>query len=324
MKPRIVFVVMSAVAKVGTVDQLARALAPHTALVHHDFSQTPHFPLRQPNVMFVPEPKRTGWAVFGFVEGIFHAMRYALDHLEFDYLQVLSPTCFPIKSMAQFESHVSGEHEAHFECVDLLADQDALMTVGYRAFTPEHSMRHRVLRKLSRIYFGEFPGRRDEAGIWLRSGFATNRNGGMSAMARLALTAVKAVSDPSIGRHLFDEGFRPYYGTDWIGARRHVIKGMVEGFERPGVRDYFSRLRIAEEFLVPSLLKQLGPRTGPMNHVVQKFNEARAGVFDESHFEVLKVSSKFFARKLPDDPNAPIRLRIIEELIDVEDVHRAP
>lgn len=323
MKPRIVFVVMSAVAKAGTVDQLARALAPHTVVVHHDFSQTPDFVLTSPNVVFVPDPKRTGWAVFGFVEAIFHSLRYALENLEFDYLQVLSQTCFPIKSMAQFEQHVSGEHEAHFDCVDLLADRDALMSVGYRAFTPEHSLRHRALRKLSLAYFGERRGRRDLAGIWLHSGFATNRSGGMSVTARLVLATVKAFSNPSIGRHLFNENFRPYYGTDWIGARQNVIRELVEGFDRPGVREYFSRLRISEEFLVPSLLKQIGPKAGPMNHVVQKFDEGRAGVFDDGHFELLRASPKFFARKLPDDPNAPIRLRILEELVGVRDTQVA-
>ena len=66
-RPRIVFVLMSAVAQPETVDQLAQALAPHVVLVHHDFSQTPHFPLSAPNVRFVPDPVRTGWAQFGFV-----------------------------------------------------------------------------------------------------------------------------------------------------------------------------------------------------------------------------------------------------------------
>lgn len=313
---------MSAVAKVGTVDQLARALVPHTVLVHHDFAQTPEFPLKQPNVVFVPDPKRTGWAVFGFVEGIFHSLRYALEHLEFDYLQILSPTCFPIKSMDQFEAHVSGDVEAHFDCVDLLADRDALMSVGYRAFTPEHSLRHRIARKLARAYFGASPGRRDLAGIWLRSGYDADRSGRMRFVPRVALATIKAISHPSVGRHIFDDSFRPYYGTDWIGARRDVIGAMVEGFSRPGVRDFFSRVRIAEEFLIPSLLKQIGPRAGPMNHVVQKFDEGRAGVFEEEHFGLLKASPKFFARKLPDDPAAPIRLRILDELVQVRDLQR--
>src|SRR3990167_761367 len=120
MKPGIVFLVMSAVSKPETVDQLARALAPHTVLVHHDFSQTPHFPLTAPNVRFVPGPKRTGWAMFGFVDGIFHSMQYAIANLDFDYLQLLSPTCLPIKPLGEFEVHVSQGEDAHFDCVDLL------------------------------------------------------------------------------------------------------------------------------------------------------------------------------------------------------------
>jgi len=218
---------MSAVAKVGTVDQLARALAPHTVLVHHDFSQTPVFPLQSPNARFVPDPKRTGWGVFGFVEGIFHSLQYAIDHFDFDYLQILSPTCLPIKPMARFEAHVSGSVEAHYECVDVLADQDALMSVGYRAFTPRDSLRYRIARRLSHWYSGESPGRRDLAGIWLRSGYAS-RNGRMTLRAQFALAATRALSRPSIGRHIFNEDFRPYYGTDWIGARPYVIAALID------------------------------------------------------------------------------------------------
>ena len=118
MNQRIIFLVMSAVSKPGTIDQLARALAPHLVLVHHDFSQTPDFPLTAPNVHFVPNPKRTGWAVFGFAEGIFHSMQYALAHFDFDYLQLLSPTCLPIKPLRQFEEHICGPAEAHFDCID--------------------------------------------------------------------------------------------------------------------------------------------------------------------------------------------------------------
>jgi hypothetical protein len=309
MPPKIVFLVMSAVSKPATIDQLARALAPHLVLVHHDFSQTPVFPLTASNVRFVPDPKRTGWASFGFVDGIFHSMQYALAHLDFDYLQLLSPTCLPIKPLQQYEAHVSGHAEAHFDCVDLLRDRDALMSVGYRAFTPEKSFRHRVARRLSRDYFGDSPGRRDEAGIWLRSG------GGRGVVPWIAFWVIKALSRPSIGRHLFDETFHPYYGSAWFGARRHVIAGMVEGFLRPGVRDYFSRLRIAEEFLHPTLLMHLGPSKGPRNHFIQTFDEAHVGEFGEEDIEKLRSSPAYFARKFPDDPEAPVRVRVLEELV---------
>lgn len=307
-RPRIVFVVMSAVAPAATVEQLARALAPHTVLVHHDFSQAPEFRLASPNVAFVPEPRRTGWGVWGFTDGIFHALRHALAQHDFDYLQLLSPSCLPIKPLARFEAHVQEPADAHFECVDLLADRDAMMSVGYRAFTPEHSWRHRVLRRLSREYFGEAWGRRDEAGIWLRSG---GRDG---PLAWLALGATRALSLPRLGRHPFDASFHPYYGSVWFGARRHVVASLLDGFDRQGVREYFCRLRIAEEFLVPSLLMQARPARGPLNHYIQRFDEAHPGKLVEEHLDTLRASPAFFARKFPNDAEARVRVRVLEEL----------
>jgi hypothetical protein len=318
MGPRIVFLVMSAVQAPETVDQLARALGRHRVLVHHDFSQTPAFRLDAPNVRFVPEPRRTGWAYFGFTDGIFHSLRYATEHLEFDYLQLLSPTCLPIKPIAAFEAAVSGEADAHFGCVDLLADPDALMSVGYRAFTPEHSLRHRAARWLSRRYFGAASGRRDVAGIWLRTGFDAQRDGDMTWPAKVALATIRALAHPAIGRHVFGPGLRPYYGSTWFGARRGVVARMVEEFRRPGIRDYFSRLRIADEFLIPTILMRICTRPGPMNHYIHTFEEARTGVLADGDFETLRTSPAFFARRFADDARAPLRIRVLRELAGTE------
>ena len=308
MKPNIVFLVMSAVSKPETVDQLARSLAPHTVLVHHDFSQTPDFALTAPNVRFVPDPKRTGWAFFGFVDGIFHSMQYALANLEFDYLQLLSPSCLPIKPMEAFEAHISSSEEAHFDCVDVFADRDALMSVGFRALTPEKSLRHRIVRRLVNVYFDGSSGRRDEAGIWLHSG------GRKTLVAWVALLALKALSRPAIGQHIFTESFRPYYGSTWFGASRHVVAAMLEQFRRPGVRDYFSRLCIADEFLIPTLLMHVAPAKGPMNHFIQRFDHAHPGKIEPHDMARLKATPAFFARKFVDDPAAPVRLQVLAEL----------
>ena len=317
-RPRIVFLVMSAVQSAAIVDQLARTLAPHTVLVHHDFSQTPTFELSAPNVRFVPDPKRTGWAFFGFVEGIFHSIRYALAELEFDYLQLLSPSCLPIKPLAQFEQHVATGAAAHFGCIDLRADRDALMWVGWRAFTPAKSLRQRVIRRLSLSYFGATSGRRDVAGIWLGSGAATNSRGTTTLRARVALAVATALGDPRIGRHIFDADLRPYFGSTWFGARRHVVAEMAAAFEQSRIRDYFSRLHIADEFLIPTLLvKILGGPGGPINHYIHRFEEARSGTIGVDDIGLLQASGAFFARKFPDDPRAPVRVRVLAELAGV-------
>ncbi|MBL0423407.1 hypothetical protein JI739_23930 [Ramlibacter sp. AW1] len=306
--PRILFVVMSAVAPAATVDQLARALAPHRVLVHHDFSQQPSFRLASPNVSFVTDPKRTGWGVFGFVDGIFHSLRQALAEHDFDYLQLLSPSCLPIKPVSEFEAYVQGAADAHFDCIDILEDRDALMSVGYRAFTAEGSFLHRLTRRLANEFFGQEYGRRDEAGIWLRTG------GRRGVVPWMALRLMRVLSVPTVGRHLFNDSFRPYYGSTWFGARRHVVRRMIEGFDVPGVREQFSRMRIAEEFLVPTLLMQAGGVKGPINHYVHVFDEAHPGQLVEEHVEMLRASPAYFARKFPAEVGTRVRWRVLSEL----------
>ncbi len=308
-RPRIVFVLMSAVARADTVDQLAQALAPHPVLVHHDFSQTPHFALSAGNVRFVPNPVRTGWAQFGFVEGIFHALQHALDTMDFDYVQLLSPSCLPIKPLAEFERHISALEDAHFDCVDLLSDPDALACVGYRAWTAEGSFMHRLMRRLCRIHYQGARGRREEAGIWLRS------QPGHRLSTRLAGLALRALAHPALGRHLRQQPLRLYYGSTWFGARRHIVAHMLRTWRQPGVRQYFSKVRIAEEFLVPSLLMKTHPHKGHSNHLVQHFEEAHPGLFSLEELPRLRQSPAFFARKFPDDPQAPVRQQVLSELV---------
>ena len=302
---------MSAVTPAATVDQLARALQPHCVLVHHDFSQVPEFRLASPNVRFVPEPRRTGWATFGFVEGIFHALRYAADHLEFDYLQLLSPTCLPIKPMQAFEAHVAQGLDAHFGAIDLLADPECFMSVAYRAFTPEGTLRHRVLRRLSSEYFAGSPMRRDEAGVWIHGG------GGGTWCGPLARSLTRLVARPEVGRHPFGEDLRPYYGSVWFGARKHVVRAMADGFGEPRLHAWASRMRICEEFLVPSLLMRSAPRHGPLNHYISRFDQAHPGRLELDDLPALRSSPAFFARKFPDDPQAPVRREVLARLAAV-------
>ena len=319
MKPKIVFLVMSAVHPVSAVRELSRALAPHTILVHHDFLQTPEFLLDEPNVIFVPDPKKTGWGVWAFTEGIFHALRFAVENLDFDYLQLLSPTCLPIKPLRAFEEHVAQRQtEAHFSGIDLYNNRDALMSVGYRMFAREHTLSHRILRRLSREYFGDTPDRWDQAGVQLRTHPPAADGGNLPWRARLALKLTQIWSKPGNRQHMFDENFRPYFGSPWFGARRHVMEWMVERFSQPAIQHQFSRLRIPEELLIPTLLMNSSFKRGPYNHYIITFLGANPKWIDDRDFDAIRHSPAFFARKFSVEPSAPIRRRVLLELAGVD------
>ncbi|MDO4635964.1 MAG: hypothetical protein Q4B13_00250 [Lautropia sp.] len=329
MKPKIVFVVMSAIHSADSVAQLARSLAPHTVLVHHDFSQTPDFSVNEPNVRFVPQPKRTGWAIWGFSEGIFHAMRYAYENLEFDYLQILSPTCLPIKPIKAIEEHVaSNKTDVDFAWIDMLTDEDALMTAAYRGFAGEESFRHRLLRRMMVLYFNNTAERRDVAGVQLRTGGNLDSQGKLRPVARLARFVTRLFVNPTIGGHVFTKSFSPYYGSTWFGARRPVIGWMLERFTQPDIQRHFPKLRIADEYLIPSMLmqavKQQGLKHGPMNHCIVTFIEANPAWLTDADFDFLKRSHAFFGRKFPDDIRTPIRRRVLTELVGMTSAQVIP
>ena len=324
-RPRIVFLILSAVQSAETVAQLAASLAPHRVLVHHDFSQTPSFRLDSPNVAFVPEPKRTGWGTWGFSEAILHSLQVALSNYEFDYLQLLSPTCLPIKPMKAFEAHVTDvRHDAHFGAIDLLADRDALMSVGYRAFARNETLRFRILRRLAQHYFRTDASARAEAGVWVHTGVATNKDGTPALLPRLALSAVRMSSHPLLGRHVFDSELPPYFGSVWFGAKRNVLKKLIARASDNRLRDCFRRIQLPEEFLFASLLMQSSESPGPLNHFVNSFDQANPRWLTDDDVATLERTPAFFARKFVDDAMAPLRLRFLRSLADLSVADGSP
>ena len=237
---------------------------------------------------FVPNPKRTGWAVFGFTDGIFHSLRYALENLDFDYLQLLSPTCLPIKPLESFEAHVSGPADAHFDCIDLLRDRDALMSVGYRAFTPEKSFRHRVARRLSRRLFrsrARPAGRSRHLAAQRRRPRRACRGSRSRASRRCAGRRLAATSSTI---RFARTAARP--GS--VRAGRSSV-AWWRSFHAPWCATTSAVCASPMSCLIPSLLMHLGIRKGPMNHFIQPFDQAHTGEIHEEAYRQLRGSVHF-------------------------------
>ena len=141
---------MSAVQPAETVASLVDALGRrHQILIHHDWSQQPDFSLIRSNVAYVPEPVRTGWADWGFSEGILKLVRTAVEAHDFDYFQLLSPTCMPVRPVLEFEAHLAKTNADYYMDATLLAsDPRLLMSHGWRAYAAKGSFRHRLLRRM--------------------------------------------------------------------------------------------------------------------------------------------------------------------------------
>ena len=154
MSARIVFGVMSATQPVELVDQLAMLLRPFPVIVHHDFRKRADFAPKAPNVILVPEPRETGWGSWGLADGVLHTVQFALERFAFDYFQLISPTCQPIRPLNEFVDQVTASpFDAHVDLMQVDQDDDTLMHYAYRTYMPSRSLRFRALRRVRSWYF---------------------------------------------------------------------------------------------------------------------------------------------------------------------------
>jgi len=310
---RLVFGLMSSQQPAHTVAQLVDALSPHPVVVHHDFDKRRDFALACPNAQLVPDPKLTGWGTAGFVEAIFHTLRFALREHDFDYFQLLSPTCLPIRPLEAYEAHVADDPaDIHCDLMPVDEDDDVLMSFAYRAFVPGQTLRFRMLRRARSWYFGS-----DSDLIQTRSLSVLRYRdvpvaGGRGLARRAGLALTRMAADGRFGAHPYGPRLRPTIGSIWFGARRTVCEYLVRQSHDERTLGFFNRLHLVDETLFPTLLASSGFRIGASNHTISAFNEnGNPRWIDDAELDRMFTTGRFFARKFPDDPESPVRRRAL-------------
>ena len=308
--PKIVFGVMSAVAGAEIVEQLITALAPHHVVVHHDFSQQVDFRLNAENAELVPNPKRTGYGVWAFTEGVIRLLDHCVEHVDFDYFQLLSPACLPIKPLARFADYIAGNgSDAHAEFVDLATDRDAMMFYGPRAYAPYHSWRRKLLREAGGLYFGTDAKPQPLAGVQiLRRSRGIHRD--PAALCGYAITKLATMG--LFGRYLAAPGLYPKVGAAWFGARRNACEYLVTRLTDPSVYEHYRAFNDIAEISFQTLLGNSQLRIGPLNIFVNAYDGWHPYVFGSNDIDQLAALPHYFARKFPDDPDAPVRRQVLE------------
>jgi hypothetical protein len=93
-------------------------------------------------------------------------------------------------------------------------------------------------------------------------------------------------------------------------ARVSTVEHLLSAFAGLGIDN-----AIVEVNAGPSLLMHLRPRRAAMNHLIARFDGAHPGVWDSDQVLSLGRSPAWFARKFPDDPQAPVRQLVIDQLV---------
>lgn len=315
MRPRIAFGIQSAVHRADTLDQLVSALGDHRVVVHHDFSQQPDFEVADPRVQFVENPARTGWADWGLILGIQRTIEHCLDHFDFDYFQLLSPVDMPIRPMAEFEAFLVGSQQDFFcDTISLDADEMAFLSFAYRVYALEGSLPYRVLWRLWLAYFGSEPETEGRAGLAIPLTGRTLADGRLAPTARAAAQASRWIVERLRQRDPLLRRYPVHIGGMWFGASRKGCEHLVRQLRDP---DFIARFRhyfCAGEMLFNTAVASSGLPSGQGNHAISHYVGARPQWIGVEDLDDLVTSGRFFARKFPDQPDAPVRSRMLERL----------
>jgi hypothetical protein len=311
--PRLVFGMTSATERPEVIEQLVDTLGGRPVVLHHDFGRQPGLRLNRPNVHFVTDVHATAWGSWGLCLAVLSTIRYALQRLEFDYFQLLSPSCLPLHPIAEFESRLAASpFEGHADLVDIRNVPDYFANYGWRMYAPKGSLRQRVLSRARRIYFGPDAERVQGMGLAVLSDARSEPSLRDVLAKQLAIGTIRTMSLPAISGAPFGPGLRAHVGSLWFGASRALCEDIVRGMEDPRIVGYFRRLHIPDEMVFPTIIANTGRRIGAANHWVNTFNDrGNPRTFKPGDLDALLASDASFARKFPGNPAAPLRTALI-------------
>lgn len=313
---RILFGIMSAVQPAATVASLVDALGrDHPVMLHHDWSQQPDFPLRRPNLTYVERPERTGWANWGFSRGILRLVDEALARERFDYFQLLSPTCMPVRPMAEFEAHLAATGaDFLIDAVRLDSDPKVLMSHGWRAFAAAGSWRHRVLRRARNWYFGSDGAVANRAGLSFPTKSLLQAPGIAGLKARMG-QAITTLARKQVGfHHIFSDAYPCYVGSTWFTASRRGCEYLLAQSRDERLTDYFSRMHMGDEMFFPTIFRNSGMPCAPAPHYIARFLDARPLWLRVEDLDEVLATGSFFARKFPEEPDCEVRRRLLKHI----------
>jgi hypothetical protein len=314
---RIIFGILSSNNTADSVQQIIDAIGPsHTIIIHHDFSKQPEFCVTGEDVYVIEDYVETNWGGWSLVEATICLIEAALTKDEFDYFQLLSDTCLPIRPIHEFVDYLNlMQPDANIDYVSLLDTPAVMMSHGYRAFAAKGTIRDRLLRRL--IFWDRLDGTEFQmiAGL-----LVSTTKGPKIPISVLQRTALRLAAHGLGFSHPFTRELKCQAGSQWFGGSRTICQRVLEWTKTNAVAfAYFKNMYIPDEFFFQTVILNLRPKNIMCsNHYINLFDKTngyRGPAFLElGDFDRLTSSGKFFARKFSKNSEDPLRLKMLHNI----------
>ena len=310
----IAFGVLSAKEPEAAVMQLVRSVGDEgPVIVHHDYSKQPRFALPRTHAYVIPDYVETNWGSPGLPRAIFHLIRTALTRSHFDYFQLLSASCLPLRPIDELREHLQAEwRPIHADVLNLDSSERVMMSHGHRVFCRSEKLAARLLSRSRRWYLGDDPITVQEAnlGIHERPDPASQ----LTAWQWLGKQVHQAARAGLLDSHPFHGTTAPLVGSLWFCLRRDVCEYLVEQERSNSLVPYLMSLKVCDDILFPTLLGNSPFDIVPSNHLVNDFIGSHPRSFNTGDLQLLGGSDKFFARKFETDPDDGARKHVLRRV----------
>ncbi|MBA3479953.1 MAG: hypothetical protein H0T52_16385 [Lautropia sp.] len=310
----VAFGILSSWESPPAVSQMVDCLASHgSVFIHHDYSKQPDFPRLLSHAYVIQHFTETGWGSPGFVQAVFQLIRTALERSDFDFFQLLSGSCLPIRPIPDLMKHLaSNGSPIRADVVDLDTDERVLMSHGHRVLCRADALAFRLLGRARRWYLGSNPITIHHAnlGIPRRAEFAAK----LTALQWVGRQIHSAARAGLLDKHPFRSAVKPFVGSLWFCLRRDVCEFLVQQEQSNPLMPYLLSLNLCDEIVFPTLLGNSKFAVGASNHLVNDFVDAHPRVFVGRDLPALADSGKFFARKFSGNVNDETRQTVLRQI----------
>ena len=313
MTIKIAFGILSSYEPEYAVRQLVESLGDRDPIiVHHDYSKQPGFSLSSTRARLISDYVPTQWGSADFTRALFHLMRTALRVSRFDYFQLLSASCLPLRPVDELRRHLAvGQHPIYSDILNLDTHEGLLMSHGHRVLCRVKNPASYLLNRSRRWYLGDDPVTVQQGNLSIAG--RSNPNRPLTVRQRLGRKIHEAARRGLLDDHPFRGDTAPFVGSLWFCLRRDVCEYLVRQEESNPLTSYLMSLKACDEILFPTLLGNLGCEAMPSNHLVSDFVGSHPRLLDMDDLPMLAASDKFFARKFRLDTRDRVRQCVLAQ-----------